>query len=213
MSLSKAKLVRIALVLAAAALVPACYDNSETIVISGAGTAVFADAFDGEYPGTGWTAPAGDGTAAIDSGALMLSGAKNGDTVTTETVLAFANPPLTMSLHMAASVADRGVLTVSIVDSTNAVVASMVWDLQDATVTYDIQGTSAVDAAPSADGTFHALAFSVNGSGDATWSLNAANELTMAGFPAGNLKLRISASWGPGGAEDFLIDNVLVTTP
>lgn len=203
---------RLGLLLAAAALVPACYDNSDSIAIHSS-TVVFSDSFGGDYPGTQWTPPAGDGSAMIDSGSLLLSGLKNGDMITTETVLAFANPPLTMSLDMAASVADRGVLTVSVVDSSNAVVASMAWDTDSPSIDVEILGTVAVIPAPSADGTYHALSFEVDGAGAATWVLNGVDELTVAGLPAGDLKLRISATWGPGGGVDYLIDNVRVTIP
>ncbi len=208
---------RLALLAAAALVVPACGKHRT------GPNDLFSDGFGGAFPGTSWTTPVvgGTGSAAVDgtvgnpAPSLALTGAANNGDVTTETTLAFTSPPLTVSVQMAVPAAGRGIGTVSIVDASPAVVASAAWDADAGTLDFEIGATAVSVAAPAADGAFHTLSFSVDASGNATWFLDGSVQLAGTGFPAGDVTVRLSGDW-PGGGGAFatlLIDNVRVMAP
>jgi hypothetical protein len=111
---------------------------------------------------------------------------------------------------------ELGTGTVSILDSTPAVVASATWNNAAGTITFHINGGAADSTVtPALDGAFHRILFHVASNGTATWSFdNGAALVTQAGFPAGLLKVRLGASFGAGTAwPSFFFDDVNVTTP
>jgi hypothetical protein len=188
---------------------------------------LFADGFDGTFPGTGWTAPAitGSATAVIDAGtgspapSLKMSTTAVTSTVKTDTTTAFSNPSLTISVSMAdlsSAATEQGTGMISILDATPAVVASASWDNTTGNITLHINGGAAdAQIALAADGTFHRVVFSVSPTGTATWSLDgAAASVTQTAFPAGMLKLELGASFGTGTVwPSFFFDNVSITSP
>jgi hypothetical protein len=215
------KVVRIALALCAAALVPACSRSLHS------GAMLFNEGFNGSFPGTAWTTPAATGTgtstqvnssAGSPTPALRFTTTGAGSSSRTETTTAFNSQNVTISAQMAiltATPALEGTGAVAILDATPAVVASAAWDNAAGTVTFSITGTTATVPAPAADGNFHTFAFSVDGTGTARWTLdNGPAALAKAGFPSGMLKIELSGTFGAGTAwPSIFVDNVAVTSP
>lgn len=203
----------------AVAIVPAC--RGDKFVAA----SLFTEQFNGSFPGTSWTALTGTATAALDGTAgnpapsLKMSTTTAASSVQTETTASFSNPSLTLSVHMAnlaASAAEAGTGTISILNATPAVVASASWNNVTGQITFTISGaTDAVVTAPARDGNFHRIVFNVSSAGTATWSLdNGALVITRLAFPSGMLKVRLDASFGAGTAwPSFFYDFVNVTSP
>jgi len=213
---------RIGLIAAAGLLLPACGKDFKS------GTTLFAERFNGAFPGTSWTTPATtgaaptvalDGTTGNPAPALKMSTAAATGTAKTESTLAFNNPNLSISVHMAAqsaSTTEVGTATVSILDSLSAVVATASWDNTTNLITFHINGGSADQTAVvTADSTFQRVLFNVSSTGTATWTFNNGGALvSLPGLPAGLLKVELSSSFGAGTAwPSFFFDFVNVTSP
>jgi hypothetical protein len=216
------RLRRIAAVVLVAVILPACGKSFRVA------PTLFTDGFNGAFPGTAWTGPTltGPATAAIDgatglpAGSLeMTSPGPTAGTAETDTVLAFSNPNVTISVHMAAfsgGAGEIGTGVVSILDSTPAVVATATWNNATNQVTLSIPGGSADSIQTvTRDGTFYRLVFNVNSAGTASWTFNNGSILVnRALFPAGMLKVRLSSSFGTTAPlPSFFFDNVNVTSP
>jgi hypothetical protein len=187
---------------------------------------LLSEGFNGAFPGANWTAPvktgAGVDPTIIGTGnpapALQFSIAAPTGTSSTTTTASFNNPNLTISFQEAvtsATPALNGVSTVSILDATPAVVATAIWDNAAGTVAFTIAGVPALaTSALASDGVIHTFKFNVDASGNATWTLDGAMKQSVAPFPAGMLKVRLSAAFGTGASwPTFLFDNVMVTSP
>jgi hypothetical protein len=209
-------------VVAAALLLPACGKGIRVA------PTLFTDGFNGTFPGTAWTlpAPTGSATAALDGSTgsplpslEMTSPGPTAGGVQADTTLAFNNPNLTISVHMAALAGGAGEIgsgVVSILNATPAVIATATWDNATNQITFSIPGGTADFVQPvTRDGTFYRLVFNVNSAGTASWSFNGgAPVVTRAALPAGMLRLRLSSSFGTTAPlPSFFFDNVNVTTP
>ncbi len=202
-----------------ALLIPACGGN-QTV-----SAPLFQETFSGTFPGTAWTAVTGTATAAISASIGNPQPALNFKTTTatssasTSTVTAFAAPGVTFTVQEGVTMASAGLKgtgTISIVDSTPAVIAFVTWDPEVGQITYSILGSPLADpvAAPAADGSFHVFRFNIDSAGNATWSRDGLNKATHAAFPAGNLNLRLSATFGTGTAwPEFNFDNITISNP
>jgi hypothetical protein len=187
---------------------------------------LLAEGFNGAFPGANWTAPVKTG-AGVDptiigtgnpSPGLQFSIPSATGTSTTKTTASFNNPNLTISLQEAATsvpTGTNGSSTVAILDATSAVVATATWDNVTGTVAFTIAGVPALaTSALASDGVIHTFKFNVDASGNATWALDGATKQTVAPFPAGMLKVQLSATFGTGASwPTFLFDNVTVTSP
>jgi hypothetical protein len=202
-----------------ALLVPAC-SGDQTV-----SPPLLLETFDGSFPGTTWTAVAatGGGSAAISASvgnppkALSFTTSAVTSTASTTTQSSFSNPNVTFTVQEAVvtTAGLKGAGRISIMDATPAEVAFVSWDPETTLITYSILG-SALPAmtAPAADGGFHVFRFKVDIVGNASWSRDGAAVATHAAFPAGALKLQLSASFGTGTAwPEFDFDNVSVTSP
>lgn len=212
---------RAAVAVLAVLLLPAC---GKGIRVS---PSLFSEGFNGAFPGTAWTAvsttgaaPAVtlDGATGFPAPSLEMTTAAPTGTARTETVTAFSNPNLTVSVHMAAQSAaatELGTARVAILDATPAVVATATWDNATNLITFQILGSATPSAVVTRDSTFYRVVFNVNSAGTATWSFNGgAPVVTQAAFPAGMLKVELSSSFGAGAAWPFFFfDNVNVTSP
>jgi hypothetical protein len=212
---------RIGLVAAAGLLLPACGGNFK------AGSTLFTEQFNGAFPGTSWTAPvttgapsvAIDGTTGLSAPSLKMTTTTATASATTRTVLGFNNPNVSISVHMAAQsggTSEIGTGTVSIVDSTPAVVATASWDNATNLITFHINGGSADQTvAVAANSSFHRLLFTVSASGVASWTFdNGAPLVTRSGFPPGLLQVDLGSTFGAGSAwPSFFFDFVNVTSP
>lgn len=210
---------RLLIFAALAAIVSAC-SGDQTVA-----PPLLNEPFNGTFPGSTWTSPATTGSGGtvqiISTGnpqpGLEFSGVAATGSVSTTTTSAFSNPGVTFSVQESASSTPPGLVgtsTISIVDSTPTVVATAVWDAGAATVVFMITGTTTSSSALAVDGAFHTFKFSVDSSGNASWILDGGTKQTKGSFPAGNLNLRLGATFGTGSAwPTFLFDNVIVTAP
>jgi hypothetical protein len=212
---------RIVLIAVAALCLPACGKDVKS------GTTLFAERFNGAFPGTSWTAPATtgaptvslDGTTGNPAPSLKMTTTTATATARTETTTAFNNPTLSVSVNVAAqssATSEIGTATVAILDSTPAVVASATWDNTTNLITFSIPGGSADQTvAVTANSTFQRVLFNVSPSGTATWIFNnGAVLVSRTGFPAGLLKVELSSTFGGGTAwPSFFFDTVTVTSP
>jgi hypothetical protein len=189
---------------------------------------LLAEGFNGAFPGVNWTAPAKTG-AGVDpsiigtgnpSPGLQFAIAAPTGTVTTTTTASFNNPNLTISMQEAVTSITAGLIgssTISILDSTLAVVATATWNnaTSPSQIVYSITGTTLPPiTAPASDGVIHTFKFNVDASGNATWALDGGTTQTKAAFPAGMLKVQLNATFGTGASwPTFLFDNVMVTSP
>lgn len=205
----------------AAFLLPAC---SRGLKVN---AGLLVEGFNGTFPGTAWTAPVvtGAATTAIDSAvgfpapSLKMTTTVATASVRSESVAAFNNPNLTVSVHLetqTGGTTEIGTGTVSILDATPAVVAFASWNNAMDQITFHINGGAADQTvAVTPNSMFHRLVFNVNSSGTATWSFdNGAPLVTQAAFPAGMLKVELGATFGAGTAwPSFFFDNINVTSP
>ena len=212
---------RIALIAAAALLLPACGEDFKS------GSTLFTERFNGTFPGTSWSAPvvtgsptvAIDGTTGNPAPSLKMTTTTATASATTHTILGFTNPSVSISVHMAAessATTEIGTGTVSILDQTPAVIATASWDNTTNLITFHINGGSAdqtVSVAPNSP--FQRVLFSVSASGLASWSFNNGSALvTRPAFPPGTLQVELSSTFGAGSAwPSFFFDFVNVTTP
>ncbi len=210
---------KIALLGLLALLVPACSGDQ---VVS---APLFQETFSGSFPGTAWTAATITGSAAVAiSGsvgnpqpALNFKTTAATATASTTTTSAFAAPGVTFTIQESVPLAGAGLNgagTISIMDSTPAVVAFVTWDAATGNLTYSIQGSAIAPQTAPADGAFHVFRFNVDSGGNASWSLDGSSKATHAAFPAGNLKLQLSATFGTGTSwPEFNFDNITISNP
>ena len=213
---------RVALIAAAGLLLPACGGDEFK-----SGSTLFAERFNGTFPGTSWSAPVitGGATVSLDGAtgdpapSLKMTTTTATATARTTTILGFTNPNLSISVEMAAqssSATEVGTGTVAILDQTPAVVAFAAWDNTTGLITFHINGGSADQTvAVTADSTFQRVLFNVSASGLASWSFNnGAPLVTRPAFPAGVVQVELSSTFGAGTAwPSFFFDFVNVTTP
>jgi hypothetical protein len=213
--------LRIALLLAAAAVVPACGSSSGGALTPGGGVTLFSDGFATYDTVSDWTVPVnvGVGATTLDgangnpAGSLSQTGGNN-DSTTTTTQAVFASPSLTVRVDVAALSGGKGTATVSVSDGANT--ASAAWNVGSGQLTCDIDGTSATVPSPAVDGVFHTLRFSVDGAGNATWTLDGGAAIVgPVAWPNGNSTVTLGTNIPGGGATPavFNWDNVRVTTP
>lgn len=189
------------------------------------GAPLLAEGFNNTFPGANWTVPAttgsGTSTQIVNTGDPVLTFSTTGTLASssqTTTLASFNNPNLTIAVQEAVATATpglAGVSTISIVDGSNAVVGTAAWDNATGTVSFTIAGLPAPStAALPSDGSFHTFKFNVDTAGTATWTLDGATKQTTINFPAGMVKLRLSASFPAGSAwPSFSFDNISVTSP
>jgi hypothetical protein len=186
---------------------------------------LLSEGFNGSFPGANWTTPVSTGTTTTQivgvgnpAPGLQFSISAPTGTSTTTTTASFNNPNLTISFQEAVTSVSAGLMgnsTVSILDGTATVVASVDWSNTSNQIVYSISGTTlAAVPAPASDGVIHTFKFNVDSAGTATWALDGATTQTKAGFPAGMLKVQLSATFGTGASwPTFLFDNVMVISP
>jgi hypothetical protein len=189
------------------------------------GAPLLTEGFNSTFPGTNWTVPtttgSGTSTAIVNTGDPALTFSTTGPTASsssTTTLGSFNNPNLTIVVQEAVTTATpglAGVSTIAIVDGSNAVQATAAWDNASGTVSFTIATLPGpLTATLPSDGSFHTFKFSVDSAGTATWILDGATKQTTLNFPAGMLKLRLSASFPAGSAWPvFSFDNISVTSP
>ncbi len=230
-------LSRLALLSLAAALVPACgHTHDEPGVPGGAGggggggggggaITLLSENFSGGFPGANWTAPVvtGDGSVAADAGAgspapsLALTSADRPGTGTTESQSSFAMGPVTVSAVISASSNNQGDATIALVQTAGgATIASAAFDAFTEEIAFLLDGNSQTASVP-ADGAFHTVRLSVDGAGNAEWTLDGgAAVIQSAAFPPAAARLALSVNIPNAGGPTipaFRIDNVVVTSP
>lgn len=203
----------------AALIVPAC-GGSQTV-----STPLFQETFSGTFPGTAWTivTAANGGAAAISATvgnpqpALNFKTTAINGTASTTTTGAFAAPGVTFTIQESVPIAGAGLNgagTISIMDSSPAVVAFVTWDAATGNLTYSIMGSAIAPQTAPTDGAFHVFRFNVDSAGNATWSLDGVAKATHASFSPGNLKLQLSATFGAGTSwPEFNFDNITIMNP
>jgi hypothetical protein len=209
------KTIRALLLSAAALAVPACGGNISVPA------PLLDEQFNGGFPGSNWTTPATSGpgtTVQIVGARLAFTTANPSISATTTTLMSFTNPNLTMDFQVAIKAlapADQGAATVDILNSTPAVVASMVWDSPTQMVTFKILGTTVASiAAPLNDGSLSGFRFAVDSMGQAAWFFSNVQQGTSAALPGGPLTLRIGAAFGTGTQwPEIDFDNITVARP
>jgi len=188
------------------------------------GAPLLTEGFNNTFPGANWTVPTtgpGTSTQIVNTGNPVLTFSTTGPGASssqTTTLASFNNPNLTIAVQEAVTTATpalAGVSTISIVDGSNMVVGTAAWDNATGTVSFTIANLPAPStAALPSDGSFHTFKFQVDSGGTATWTLDGATKQTTLNFPAGMLKLRLSASFPAGSAwPAFSFDNIWVTSP
>lgn len=217
----KPRALRILLTVVAAVLVPACSRGLKF------NSGLLLEGFNGGFPGVAWIAPVvtGSATATVDSGtgfpapSLRMTTTAATATVRTETISAFNNPNLTISVHMetlTGGTSELGSGRITILDATPAAVAFASWNNAMDQITFHINGGAADQTIAVTPNTmFHRIVFNVNSSGVASWSFdNGAPLVSQGAFPPGLLKLELAATFGAGTAwPSFLFDNITVTSP
>jgi hypothetical protein len=211
--------VRLALFPALVLIVSACTGGRSV------GAPLLTEGFNSTFPGANWTVPmttgSGTSTQIVNTGNPVLTFSTTGPLASsseTTTLASFNNPNLTIAVQEAVSSATpslAGISTISIVDGTNAVVATAAWDNATGAVAFTITGTpaGATSVLPS-DGSFHTFKFSVDSTSAARWALDGGAKQVKAAFPTGMMKLRLSASFPAGSAwPSFSFDNISVTSP
>lgn len=207
------------LLLAAAALVPACHGDGG----GGGGTpALFSDDFNRTDVGSGWSSTTSSGGSAVIDAAqgspapgLSLSANQTSGSAGAESTMTFT-APFTATLDVDSLNTANGSGGVAFDDASGAQVAAASWSsIAGGAITFTIAGNSAVRTAT--DG-FQRIALRVDSLGTATWSLNGSDALTQAGFPTGPVTMRLftqaNSAPPPGAAvPNFVFDNVVVTAP
>jgi len=206
--------VQLPLLVALILIVPACGGNISVPA------PLLTDTFSSPFPDSSWGAAVltGSGTAPVTTGGVLtFTASAQPSSSTTMTTSSFTNPSVTFNVQMGAQSASQpGIGTIELVNGSNAVVAFVSWDVGTGMITYSINGTAiAPQLAPSPLGTLTGFSFSVNSSGNATWSHNNVSVATNSAFPAGPLSLRLGATWSSGVAPfaTFSFDNASVTSP
>jgi len=187
---------------------------------------LLSEGFNGAFPGFNWTTPtltgSGQAPTIVGSGnpapGLRFTVSAPTGTSSTATTDSFNNPNLTISVQEAVTsvpAGSNGSSSISILDSTPAVVGTATWDNATGTVAFTIAGVPALATSPlTSDGTMHTFKFNVDAAGDASWILDGATKQTVTLFPAGLLTLQLSTSFGTGSSwPSFLFDNITVTSP
>jgi hypothetical protein len=116
---------------------------------------------------------------------------------------------------LAAAMTDAGTGTITIFDSTPAVLASASWDNTTGRITFHIVGgVDVLSSVLPADGSFHRIVFSVSAAGVGAWSVDNGPALVNQAVAAGMLTLELGATFGAGTAwPSFFFDNIAVTSP
>lgn len=219
------------LLLVAALLIPACGDGKkESPAPAGASAAnvLFSEEFNTVFPGTQWT-PAfttGRGTSAIVDGSagapapsLALTTTDGPSFISTNTVMAFASRPLTVSVQIAAGSSGEGSGGIAILDSLGASIAAAEWHAATpSAITLRILGNTLGVTPPTPGPAFHTFTFSVTTTGEASWSLDGAAipAITQSGFPSDMVNVQLYDNIPSSTATSFAVfrfDTVAVTSP
>lgn len=203
---------------------------------SGSGpTTLFSEDFGGAFPGTAWTSPSGTGTGwsadiSKDVGnaspSLAMTTTMGPAFVQTESNTVIMKAPFTVSVQVAVLAEGEGSGAMDILNSTQTPMAAVEWHPVSVggAVTFMIADPTApatphvMGLVPPAPGpTFHTFTFSVDASGNATWTMDGGSPvLAASGFPtSGPFVMRlydnIQAVAGP--FATFYFDNVKITIP
>lgn len=211
---------RVVAVFLAVAVIPACSDDHG----GGGSAALFSDDFNRSAAGPDWHVETDNGSAGIDptqgspQPALALSVSQGDSSAAVHSEMTFSARPLTViaDLHPVSIGETSGGM--EIVNASHVPLASaersaaagedMTFKIGGATQTVD------VSSSPSA---FERVTFSVDASGNASWSLGDTVVMTQTGFPTTPVSVRLFTRAGtvlPGSAFPvFLFDNVRVTSP
>jgi hypothetical protein len=214
---------RLAAIAVAALVIPACKsaDVPQTL---------FLDTFVGTYPGTNWVEAAPTGSAVVlkdvthgvgttppfESLAITSSAATS--SIKTKTASSFNPAAVTFSIQMAADTASgsNGIGTITIRDFIDDAVASVSWNETTNNLKFSIFGaTDKSYLTPTANLTFHKFNFSIDASGNATWTMdNGAALMTGTNLLPGPWTVELGGSFPDGTSwATFYFDNVTVTTP
>lgn len=180
----------------------------------------------GAFPDANWTAAvktgAGVDPSIVGTGnpapALQFSISAPTGTTSTTTTASFNNPNLTISMQEAVTSVTPSLIgssTIAILDATPMVVATATWNNFTGHVSYTIASVAGPTSSTLvSDGAIHTFKFNVDASANASWTLDGTTKQTVAPFPAGMLKVQLSATFGTGASwPTFLFDNVMVTSP
>jgi hypothetical protein len=214
-------------------LLPACnYSNSNHTYTPppgmGSGT-LFLDTFDGGFPGTHWTTPVQtNGTVMVDaatgnpSPSLAFSATSRSATVSTSTQSTFASLQITFSVDLKASSSTlHDVQSILILDTGGGVAARADYDASTGMVGHSVMGGAVVSMSAPV-GSFHTVAFHIDGAYNASWSVDGtASSPTPAFYPGGviggmvrvGLQASFVSSGAPVATPTFHVDNVKVTSP
>jgi hypothetical protein len=215
---TRANLWRLAILALAGALLPAC---GKGIRVS---PMLLLEGFNGTFPGTTWTLPAGAASVQLDTGngspapSLKMSTTTAATSASTDTTSSFNNPSLTVSVQVAilsTTPALEGTATISILDTAPAVIASAAWNNATGQVTLTITGQPpVVVTSPAADGSFHRVVFNVTSGGVGTWTIDNGAALVTQAVAPGLLTVRLGATFGAGTSwPEIFYDNVSVSSP
>jgi hypothetical protein len=213
-----------------ALILPACggNNNSDAPVSSGTAsvTTLFSEDFSKAFPGTSWSAPfsTGGGTSIqVDAAtgnpapSLAMTSSAGPRFVGTTTTMSFSSRPATFHVQMTASGSGEGSGGIAIVDHTGVSVAAAEWHAATpSALTFRILGTvnSSPVAVPLAGSGFHTFAFSVDDTGNATWSVDSTPVMSLGGFPSDMVRLQLYDNIAAGSSfATFRYDNILVTSP
>jgi hypothetical protein len=219
------RLVRIAGLLALAALGPACYSSSGHNYMAPAAPAgpgvLFSDAFV-TFPGTNWTAPS-MATVSVTNPytppfyfLTMTDTARPGSTSTT-TTMSFTTQDLSFSVDVfySAASASQDTLSVVIVDGSNAVLAQATLDASTGMMTFKVGADTVAPAVALSAAGFHTVIFSVDTMTNmAVWKVGATTTASHAFGPATTkLQLAVSYATTANPAPTFKFGNVSISDP
>ena len=212
------QLLRRALLLAAAALIPGCAEDDD-IPDS---TVLFFDGFDRGDVGADWDVSTGTGTVAVDPSegapppSLAIGLGPGGTFAMAQTRTVFSTVFLRVSVDVKDATAAQGIGGLAIVDRSGQVLASAELSLSPPSQVVFSAGGSTQAALLPIDVDFRTLTFQVDGAGTASWSIAGQIVMTAEGLPAAMVFVRVyeraDASAGRS-LGTFFFDNVLVTTP
>lgn len=227
--------------LLALVLVPACGNKHESgsapPAVGGSGGsdgALFSEDFSGTFPGTAWNTPSGSAGSTVEIAAGTGNPAPSLSITTTSgpgfaqaqcnTVIMKA--PFSISTDMAVQTAGEGSGALDLLNSAQQPIAVVEWHPPQVggAVTFMIADPAAPGnphltsvVPPAAGPTFHTFKFSVDASGNATWTMDGGTPvLSATGFPtSGPFVIRlydnIQSTTGP--FAKFFFDNVKITAP
>jgi hypothetical protein len=219
-------LVRMAGLLALAALGPACYSSSGHNYMApagpggGAGTLVSDGFF--PYPNGNWTGATGSAATASSffTGSqyfLRMQDTTRPGNISDITAMTFSSEALTFKIDFQSSatstVTDQAFIQIVDSASPGTVLAGALYDASTGMITFSI-GATAFPAVAYAAGSFQTITFTIDAGLGGTWMIGATNEGTAA-FGTHTTKLKLGATWSAsaGAAPIFDFDNLVISSP